>query len=243
MKGFFRKGSELEHELRAARPSPSDDLVSRIEALVREARPAYRRASLRVAVPVAVTVAMVSALAAVGGVGYAANGVVHAAKTVAKVFVPAKQTKPIVVSGINSGSDQYRPGYGYGDENHNHTGPPGLKKQGGEFAPPIQAVKKGKTAFVSTSFTIDEQAHIVFSVIDLATGKKLLITQKKSKFGGALKGVQAKNINYLVLVPRKIPIRLAVPANLLAPGAKYAIEIRAKDPDGNKSKTRIAFTG
>jgi hypothetical protein len=141
----------------------------------------------------------------------------------------------------SSGGDQYKPGYGYGDPNHNHDGPPGLKKKGGEFAPPLTPKIVGPTSYVSTDFTIDEQAHLFVSVVDQSTGEELQITQTKSKLGEKLKGVQAKNINYLALVPRTIPIKLAIPTNLLKPGGKYAIRIIARDPQGNKKTLLIPF--
>ena len=243
MTDLFKRGDKLEGELRATRPRPSDELVSRIEGRVRSERPSLaHRGSFRVAVPVALTAVMIGALAAVGGVGYAATSVEHAVKAVSHVFVPAKAHQAIVVEGLSSGSDQYKPGFGFGDPDHNHTGPPGLKKKGGAFAPPLTPVVIGPTAFVTTNFTIDEQAHLWFSVLDTTTGKELLITQTKSNADGKLHGVQAKNINYLVLVPRTIPLKLAIPANLLTPGHKYAIRVIARDPDGNKNRTLIPFT-
>jgi hypothetical protein len=242
MTGFFKRGGKLEGELRAARPRPSDELVSRIEGRIRSERPTLaRRGSFRVAVPVALTAVIVGALAAVGGVGYAATSVESAVKAVSHVFVPAKAQQAVVIEGFTSGGDQYKDGYGWGDNNHNHQGPPGLKKKGGNFAPPLTPKLVGKAAIISTNFTIDEQAHLYIQVIDTTTGKELLITQTKSKLGSKLKGVQAKNLNYLALVPRTIPIKLAVPANLLVPGHKYAIRIIARDPQGNKSKILLPF--
>ena len=242
MTGFFKRGDKLEGELRAARPGPSDELVSRIEGRVRSERPALaHRNSFRVAVPVALTAVMIGALAAVGGVGYAATSVEHAVKAVSHVFVPSRAQGVVVVEGLTSGHDQYKPGYGYGDRHHNHTGPPRCRRKGGEFAPPLTPQISGHTATVSTSFTIDEQAHLFISVIDKATGKKLSITQTQSKVGSTLKGVPAKTVNYLVLVPRTIPIKLAVPANLLVPGHKYSIRVIAQDPQGNKTNLQIPF--
>ncbi len=240
---MFKRGDGLERELRAMRPAPSDELVAKIEARVREARPAYRRTSFRLAVPVALTAAMVAALAAVGGVGYAASSVKDAATAVAHVFVPAKQSRPIVVQGLSAGGDQYKPGYGWGDDNHNHDGPPGLKKPGGQFAPPLTTTVKGKTAFVSTSFTIDEQAHLFISVVDTKSKKNLIVSQTQSKVGQGLKGKQTKTVQYLVLVPRKIPLQLALPANLVLPGHTYAIQVIARDPSGQKTKLLIPFKG
>jgi hypothetical protein len=159
------------------------------------------------------------------------------------VFVPANAHQAVVLQGLSSGGDQYRPGFGFGDPNHNHTGPPGLTKRGGAFAPPLTPRINGKEATVSTKFTIDEQAHLFISVLDKKTGKQLLITQTRSKVGGKLTGPQAKSVQYLVLVPRTIPLKLAVPSNLLLPGGSYAIQIIARDPQGNKSKLLIPFHG
>ena len=80
-------------------------------------------------------------------------------------------------------------------------------------------------------------------MIDKKTGKPLLITQTKSKIGKRLKGVDGKSLNYLALVPRTIPIKLAIPTNLLKAGGKYAIRIIARDPQGNKKTLLIPFTG
>jgi hypothetical protein len=239
---FGRRENSVERQLRAQRPRPSDALVSRIEGRVRESA-APRRASFRYAIPAALTISMIAALAAVGGVSYAANGVAHAATAVAHVFVPAKQSSPIAVSGLNAGSDQYRPGYGWGDSNHVHTGPPGLTRKGGAFAPPLLAVTKGKTAFVGTTFTSDEQAHLTISVFDKRTGKKLLLTQGKTAIGKGVHGRQTKNIQYLMLVPRTVPLRLAIPANLLAPGNSYYIRIRARSPLNTIKFLTIPFHG
>jgi hypothetical protein len=244
--GFFKKGDRLEGKLRAARPQPSDELVSRIEARISETRPSYRRSSFRYAVPAALTIAMISALAAVGGVSYAASSVAGAVHSVAKVFAPAKISGTLTIASATSGGDQYKPGYGWGDDDHNHEGPPGLKKKqkdNGEFAPPLTTKVQGKTATVSTDFTIDEQAHLFISVIDLTTDKQLLISQSKSTVGKGVKGKAAKNIDYQVLVPRTIPLKLALPANLVLPGRSYAIQVIARDPNGNKSKLLIPFKG
>lgn len=242
MAGFFTRGSKLESKLRATRPRPSDELVSRIEGRINSERPARVRRSFRIAVPATITAVMIGSLAAVGGVGYAATSVGHAVKAVTHVFAPSKQHATLSIAGATAGGDQYQPGFEFGAPDENHDGPPNLTKPGGEFAPPLVAKIVGKAAFISTNFTIDEQAHLFISVIDKKTGKELLITQTKSKLGGKLSGVQAKNVNYLALVPRKIPIKLAVPVNLLIPGTTYAIRIIARDPQGNKKTLLLPFT-
>jgi hypothetical protein len=243
MTRFFKRGDGLESRLRASRPQPSDELVSRIEARVSETSPRYSRRSFRYAVPAALTIAMISALAAVGGVSYAASGVAGAVHSVAKVFSPAKGHGTLSIAGSTAGHDQYRPGFGFGDKNHNHTGPPGLVKKGGEFAPPLTPKIKGRTAIVATTFTIDEQAHLAISVLDKATHKKIVISQNQSRVGSGVSGKPTKNVQYLVLIPRTIPLKLALPARLVVPGRSYAIQVLAKDPDGNKSKIEIPFKG
>jgi hypothetical protein len=144
---------------------------------------------------------------------------------------------------LNAGGDQYRPGYGFGDPNHTHTGPPGLTKgKAGEKTPPAQTNHIGKATLVSTEITVDEQAALYFSVID-ANGHKLLLTQNGSKFGnGGASGVQTKTIHYVMLVPRSMPFALRIPANLLVPGATYRIRVIAVSPLGDRSTIYIPFT-
>jgi hypothetical protein len=197
----------------------------------------------RFALAGALTAALLAALAAVGGVGYAASSVAGAVKVAKRVVTPQKGAGTIVVKGISAGGDQYRPGYGFGDRNHNHTGPPGLTGGEGEKTPPAQtkSVDGGEAKLVTTRVKLDEQAALWISVLD-AKGDRLLLTQSKSKVGGKLTGPQTKTLHYVVLVPRSIPLQLRVPANLLEKGATYRIRVTAIDPSGNKTTVFIPFT-
>lgn len=240
-----RERKRFERDLRRLRPEPRRELLATIASSL---TPPPRRPDgrARVVFAGALTAGLVVALGSVGGIGYAASAAQHAASTVKRVFVPSSKKAVVVVSGLSAGGDQYRPGYGYGDKNHNHTGPPGLARKGGAFAPPVQAapVGSGIAAVASTSFTIDEQAHLYITVID-KSGTELLLTQHSkrggSTVGKAVTGPQTKVIQYLVLVPRTIPMRLRVPANLLAQGQTYRVRIIARDPDGNRSVAYIPF--
>jgi hypothetical protein len=186
------------------------------------------------------TVTLVAALATVGGVSYAANTLTHAAKAAAKVVTPSAKQGVVVVKGLNAGGDQYQPGFGFGDPNHNHDGPPGLSGKAGEKTPPAQTRTEGKAKRVVTTIRVDEQAALYLSVLD-ADGNRLILNQKGSKVGGAVTGKQVKTIHYVVLVPRSIPIQLLVPKNLLVKGQTYRIHVIAVDSDGNKSATDIPF--
>jgi len=188
----------------------------------------------------ALTVVLVAALAAVGGVSYAANAVTHVAHVAKKIVAPSSTHGAIVVKGLNAGGDQYRPGFGFGDPNHNHSGPPGLTGSAGEKTPPAQTSRTGKTVKVATTIRVDEQAALYISVLD-ANGNRLILNQKGSKIGGAVSGVQVKTIHYVVLVPRSIPIQLQVPKNLLVKGQTYTLHVIAVDSDGNKSTSDIPF--
>ena len=188
------------------------------------------------------TIALVVALSAVGAVSYAATAVSHAAKTAVHLVAPVKKSGVVVVNGLSSGGDQYKPGYGFGDPNHNHSGPPGLSGgKPGEKAPPAQTKKVGRKVEVATRIRIDEQAHLYISVLD-TSGTRLQLSQKGSKIGGGkVTGKPVKTISYLVLVPRSIPLQILVPKNLLIKGHTYRIHVIAVDPQGNKSTLNIPF--
>jgi hypothetical protein len=87
----WRKNREsigLEAELRANRPEPSTDLVNRLEMRVRADGRSPRAGSFRVAFAGALAAGLITALASVGGLGYAATGAgqaVSKAKRIAHV--------------------------------------------------------------------------------------------------------------------------------------------------------------
>src|SRR5262245_461369 len=117
---FFQRKheSELERKLRRRRPRADEGLVDEIAARIEGHQPATRPHSLRVAFAVA-SVGIVAALAALGGVSYAASSAQHAAAAVKHVFVakqaaPAKPTPSANVlnalqPGKTSAADQYLP--------------------------------------------------------------------------------------------------------------------------------------
>lgn len=240
---------DLEDELRRRAPEPEFELACALEQLLREPpQPARRHPSLSLRVGVAggLTAALVTALAATGSLSYAAYSVAGVARIVRHAATPKRA---IVLRGLSAGGDQYRPGYGFGDPNHNHSGPPGLTREDvrpGTLAPPLQAkaTHDGFGSTVSTSVNFDEQAHLWISVID-ARDTPLLLTQKSrrggSKIGHGISGPQTKFIQYAVLVPRTIPITLRIPANLLRTGRTYRLRIVAIDPQGNRSEILIPF--
>jgi hypothetical protein len=231
-----RELRRLARRLHDERPAPSAELMRSLSA-----RPAGRRP---VAFAFALTVVLAVSLAAVGGVSYAANTITQVAKVAQQIVTPSVHHATAVSARPNAGGDQYKPGYGFGDPNHTHDGPPGLTAgKPGEKTPPAQtkSVSGGKAIVVSTSITVDEQAAIYFSVVD-AVGNPLLVTQSGSTIGGGVDGPQTKSIHYVMLVPRTIPVTIRIPANLLIPGQTYRIRVIAVSALGNKTTTFIPFT-
>ncbi len=87
---YWRKRHEaldLDAELRANRPEPAPEFISRLEARVRHDGRS-RVGSLRVAFVGALTAVMLLALASVGGVGYASSAATDAAVSVKRVVAP-----------------------------------------------------------------------------------------------------------------------------------------------------------
>jgi hypothetical protein len=229
----------LEDELRNRRPDASARLVASIAGALAPQRAPRRRPQRAFAV--ALTLGLASALAWVGGVSYAASAVTHVADAAKSIVV----TRVHVVGTVSTaGGDQYRPGYGFGDPNHNHTGPPGIAGgKPGQKSPPAQVAPTAdnKAIMAAGQITVDEQAALYFSVLD-SKGNQLLLTQRGSKIGGKVDGPQVKTIHYVMLVPRSIPVQIRVPANLLVKGETYRIRIIAVDAQGNKTVSFINFT-
>jgi hypothetical protein len=242
VKGLRHRLSEraLERHLRRNAPQPRAELTESVLRAIGSRR--RTRPALRVAVTGGLTAAMLVALGAVGGIGYAASSAAHAVKAVHRVLVPSSKQSAIVVRGLSAGGDQYRPGYGFGDPNHNHSGPPGLQRQGGAFQPLLtsQPVKGTNFERVNFNVVLDEQAHLWISVLS-PQGKPLQLNQKRSKVGKAIKGKPTKFIQYLALVPRTLPMSLTIPGNLLKPGKTYRVRIVARDPSGKKKTLIVPF--
>ncbi len=223
----------LEAELRSSRPEPPPALVGALAA----ALPARRSPVARVVLASALTLTMLSGLAVVGGLGHAATAVERA--TLAHVSAQRSTVRSAsVVGGTSSGSDQYRPGFGFGDAEHVHNGPPGLAQLG-----PLE-VKKipgAPAVLVTTHFSVDEQAHLFIHLFG-PDGKQVLITPKGSRVGGTVTGGQDKTIQYLELIPRVMTLTLRVPLNLVKRGRRYTINIVAVSPLGERAALNISFT-
>jgi hypothetical protein len=238
MSGLFRRRQGLGQELRDARPRPSEALVRSIERRVDASRSRPPRRLLRLAPAAAFTVVLAVALGATGGIGYAGSGVAQVANSISRVLAADRSNGVPGVRYLSSGHDQYKPGYGWGDPNHTHKGPPGLKKKGS-----VKTRHKQKYAFVSAKFNLDGQADVWISI---QTGKgksakRLSIIQKHSRVGQGVKGRATKNLRYRVLIPRTILMRLAIPARLLIHGHRYYIHIKARAPNGRTAQLYIPF--
>jgi hypothetical protein len=111
------RNRDLEAALRDARPRPSDHLLQSIAHRVEGAAPRRRTASFRIAAAGSLSAALLIALAAVGGVGYAASSVTHVVRTLEKVAFPASHAKSAAhrqapaaqPPRATAAADQYRP--------------------------------------------------------------------------------------------------------------------------------------
>jgi hypothetical protein len=229
----FRRNKDIERLLRAQRPEPGDELVRSLAGRAR--KPLASRSRPRLAFTGALSAGMLVVLTAFGGLGYAATTVTSVAKTIEKVVAPGS-SHAVASINLSSGGDQYKPGYGWGDKHHVHSGPPGIKRE-----KPVQRRHFGKALHVSTAVSIDEQAHLTISV--LGPRGKLQILQNRSKIGTDSKGPSTKNLQYLVLVPRTIPLDIAIPTKNIVHGALYKIRIAARSPINVTKVFTITFSG
>jgi hypothetical protein len=183
------------------------------------------------------TAAVVAAVAAVGDLGYAATTVARTVHVLAAPKVQAAPKAAAVIARISGGSDQYQPGFGFGDPNHIHPGRPRLLLVGRVRTRKLP----GRPAvLVTTQFSVDEQAHLYVHVFG-PDGRELLLTQNGSLVAGKVTGKQTKTIEYLLLIPRTSTLTLRIPANLLKPGRRYTIKISAVAPTRERGSLDIPF--
>jgi hypothetical protein len=201
-----------------ARLQKVDDMTPRSGKITR-----FARTSLTAALALGVT-------AALGGSAFAAPD------------APPPPRSASSGGGTSSGGDQYRPGYAWGDPDHNHKGPPGVRRAGGVRKAPLKArpTADRKAAVVATQLVIDEQAVLHVAVLGPG-GKRLLLTQGGSRVGGKVTGPQTKTILYKMTIPRAFRLQLRIPLNLLQRGKTYLIEVVAVDPSGKRSRLVIPF--
>jgi hypothetical protein len=126
MTGFFRRRNDgLEDRLRGLGSEPSSDLVSELSGEIRASRIPARMRTRRFAAALVTTAMMLIPFAAFGGVGLAASAAHKAVHAVAHNQNQAKGKSKVRSQVVTPDADQYRPGWGCGDKNHIHTGPPG----------------------------------------------------------------------------------------------------------------------
>jgi hypothetical protein len=102
MSSFWKRKDELEGRLRRERPVAAPALV---DALIRriDAAATRPRSSFRLGLAAAMSAAMLIALAAFGGLGYAASSIKEAVKAAAQVAAPNHAAQPLA----NSAAAQY----------------------------------------------------------------------------------------------------------------------------------------
>ena len=98
-----QKRTNLETELRANRPQPTDEFVNRLEGRVREGRRS-RAGSFRVAFAGSLAAGVLAALASFGGLGYAANATGEAVQKAKRVV---KSSHGTAVVRKSPSRDQY----------------------------------------------------------------------------------------------------------------------------------------
>lgn len=133
-----RRQTALEDGLRAS-PEPRADFL---EGLVRRTATPRARRRGPAALAASLSVAILLGLGVTGGLAASGSSIGNAASAVKHVFVASdkdksqKSVKSNDTQSAKPARDQYtRPGKGCGDKNHEHTGPPGQNKKGGDVKP------------------------------------------------------------------------------------------------------------
>jgi hypothetical protein len=122
VKRFWKSPNhDLERELRKHRPEPRSEFLASLSADISRQR--GRRLG-RVALAGALSVAMLTIFAGLGGMGYAAAAAKQAISSSSNNSSNSSQNNNSVNSSQNTSNnpanDQYKPGKGCGDQNHVH---------------------------------------------------------------------------------------------------------------------------
>jgi hypothetical protein len=149
-----REFSDLEAELRARRAEPSAQFVRALSDRVGSER-SWSRPRLRSALTVALVVLGAVAVASAGGVGLAASGTEQLAQIV--YDLTGSSSSPTTEANTPS-DDQYKPGKGCGDKNHEHKPKEGTGSADPTKPCPVQAGSKkapeGNSGLTAFEFTV-----------------------------------------------------------------------------------------
>src|SRR5262249_48977161 len=102
---FWKRGDGLERELRALRREPRPEFLKAVVNRIHGQHDRRPGRSWRIGLVGALTAGMLAALAAFGGLGYAASGVSRAVESAVHVVTPAKTATPN--GSLSSASAQY----------------------------------------------------------------------------------------------------------------------------------------
>jgi hypothetical protein len=105
MSDFWKRRDDLERRLRDERPTPRTDFMESLTAKVQS--PRRRRSPLRLGIASGVSIAMVVALGAFGGLGYAALSLKEAVHAVSKIVVVHKDQPKLNNNEQSSSEGQY----------------------------------------------------------------------------------------------------------------------------------------
>jgi hypothetical protein len=146
-----REFSDLEAELRARRAEPPAQFVRALADRVGSER-LWSRPRSRIALTVALVVLGAVAVASAGGIGLAASGAEQLVNVVDDLTVVGDEDE--LVTTTTPSDDQYKPGKGCGDKNHEHKPKEGTGSADPTKPCPVQAGSKkapegnsGLTAF------------------------------------------------------------------------------------------------
>lgn len=228
-----REQSDLEQELRSARPRAPRRFISALAAAAGPARSGFRGRR-----PLTVAIVGAASLAVMGGIGFAASSAIEGSQVAVK-RVAADGAREIAVRNAASAA--------YVDPGKVTTadGPPQLTvaqrtDAAGKPIPVVaKAIANDSDVTLNTSLTVNESGTLSIQVLDANDEPVKIDCKRTTVQGGEVGTGEAKICRVVINTPTSLQISIKVPSRQLDSGEELTIRLGYTDKDAGAKRTVV----